>query len=236
MSMVYGPMAEDAFSQSSARESQHLPPRVDNAITRFSDRTEATVNNNISESSSEFGDDSSLQLAEHGDNSSSVIHVFSETVIEFEQIPASLGRPRFAEDLEQSRPYQRIRKVAEAGVGQSTFSVSSSVAKTGRWSMLSELSMADVSDVSVINLPISSQDAHRIIPEGARPSVENHSLQNFGPIVRGGAVSTEHVASKCGACGLPCRTWAPAYQNTVYAIGEIYPCRTKRVQGIDLLI
>ena len=58
----------------------------------------------------------------------------------------------FDQDLEESRPYARALK------RDSVWSTASSVAHTMNWSCMSGLSLADVSEVSVIDLPISPQE------------------------------------------------------------------------------
>ena len=68
-----------------------------------------------------------------------------------DRVPAALGFT-FEVDLKTSRPYARAMK------RQSLFSPRSSAVATGRWSYLSEFSLADISEVSVINLPISAKD------------------------------------------------------------------------------
>lgn len=58
----------------------------------------------------------------------------------------------FDQDLEESRPYARALK------RNSVWSTASSAAHTMGWSCLSGLSLADVSEISVIDLPISPQE------------------------------------------------------------------------------
>ena len=56
----------------------------------------------------------------------------------------------FDYDLKCSRVYARVRK--------STFSLSSSARRSIGWSIFSGLSLADISDLSVISLPISAAE------------------------------------------------------------------------------
>jgi len=58
----------------------------------------------------------------------------------------------FDEDLNKSRPYTRAFK------RQAVWSTTSSAVQTMDWSYLSGLSLADVSQISVIDLPISPKD------------------------------------------------------------------------------
>ena len=58
----------------------------------------------------------------------------------------------FDQDLNNSRAYARARKRS------STWSIASSTVHTMSWSYLSNLSLAEISDLSVIGLPISAQE------------------------------------------------------------------------------
>ena len=58
----------------------------------------------------------------------------------------------FDQDLNNSRPYVRAMK------RNSMWSIASSAAHTTSWSCLSGLSLAEISDISVIGLPISIQE------------------------------------------------------------------------------
>ena len=91
-------------------------------------------------------------------------------------------RKAFEEDLGNSRPYIRASK------RKSALSLSSSAIHTTGLSFLSGLSLADVSDISVINLLVSSQDmwnGHHYIYQhddslAASPdTTENDRLQSF---------------------------------------------------------
>lgn len=105
------------------------------------------------------------------------IHITSQTVVEYEELPLVQNRATFTKVLEQSWVYQRN----EASFRNSILSTSSSVADTGHWSVLSELSMAAVSNISVVNLPVNYQDIHKVFRRGAaaRPSGSLLNRESF---------------------------------------------------------
>ena len=137
---------------------------------------------------------------EYDKHSGSGIQVTSQTVIEYEDLPVRIHKPAFAEDLEQSWVYQRN----ESGLRHSMFSASSSVAGTGHWSMLSGLSMAEVSNVSVINLPILYQEVHKVFRNGSFTTDKE-------------SVTSGNSSSQCNAC----RKLIPAYEKGSYTNGNI---------------
>lgn len=75
----------------------------------------------------------------------------------------------FDQDLKNSRPYARATK------RNSTWSTASSAIHTVGWSCLSGLSLADISEISVIGLPISPQELwnghHYILTDYERDSI-----------------------------------------------------------------
>ena len=159
--------------------------------------------NNGAQQSSSI-EDSSHCIPNYG----SVIHVTSQTVVEYEEIPVTANKATFAEDLKQSRVYQRN----EAGPRNSVFSVSSSIAGTGHWSMLSGLSMAEVSNISVINLPIIYQDVHELFRTDIAANEHPYSSESLGAI----------SPPKCSACKLSYAVSPSAGEKSIFTIGKSY--------------
>ena len=155
------------------------------------------------------------QPQEQAKNNESVIHVTSQTVIEYEEFSMTTNKPTFAEDLKQSRVYQRN----ETGPRNSVFSISSSVAGTGHWSMLSDLSMAEVSNISVINLPIIYQDVHDLFRTEI-PSDEYLYPPNGS---KTGNNDDSHAISpfKCSACKLSYEKSPSFNEKSIYRIGNV---------------
>ncbi|RPB25033.1 hypothetical protein L211DRAFT_134911 [Terfezia boudieri ATCC MYA-4762] len=86
-----------------------------------------------------------------------------------------LRRPDFMEDLKASRAYKRLRYFG-LGTDSSSHSVLSfdSACSTGNWSMLSDITLGDlsVSQIAVLNLPIDLTDVSNPEPFQAQLSME----------------------------------------------------------------
>ena len=88
-----------------------------------------------------------------------------------------LGRPDYLEDLKASRAYKRLRHFGRGiDIGSSADSVFSSDSSysTGHWSMLSDITLGDlsVSQIAVLNLPIDLADVSNPEPFQDRLSME----------------------------------------------------------------
>jgi len=86
-----------------------------------------------------------------------------------------LGRPDYLEDLKESRAYKRLRHFGRGidSTAESVFS-SDSGCSTGNWSILSEITLGDlsVSEIAVLNLPIDLSDVSNPEPFQDRLSRE----------------------------------------------------------------
>jgi len=88
-----------------------------------------------------------------------------------------LGRPDYLEDLKESRAYKRLRHFGRGiDIDSSTESVfsSDSGCSTGHWSMLSDITLGDlsISQIAVLNLPINLADVSNPEPFQDRLSME----------------------------------------------------------------
>jgi len=87
------------------------------------------------------------------------------------------GRPDYMEDLKASRAYKRLRHLYQ-GVNSSSESARSfeSGGSAGNWSMLSDMSLGDlsVSQIAVLNLPIDLSDVSNPEPFQEPSSTEIH--------------------------------------------------------------
>lgn len=109
----------------------------------------------------------------------------------------------FTEDLQKSRVYKRNRAFRESG-----FSLSTKSMYTTRWSCLSALSMADVSTISVFNLPItqsevfnlhrSSQTWSNEHSDPARPLKQLLNCMRYAGTASG---TNKNVIYPCTGCG-----------------------------------
>ena len=80
--------------------------------------------------------------------------------------------------LYASRVYRRTQ-----GYENEVFSLRSSVARTHAWSIFSGISLAEISNISVIALPIYASDAHRlmsVMPRMCNPQAPSTLRDNFG--------------------------------------------------------
>jgi len=83
-------------------------------------------------------------------------------------------------ELKNSRAYRRFHIWSSRSNGDS-FSIDSNCTRTGHWSMLSEMSLGDLSTsvISVLELPISTQyiwDAQPyLVPSGRSSGIQSHS-------------------------------------------------------------
>ena len=89
-----------------------------------------------------------------------------------------LGRPTYIDDLKASRAYKRLRHFG-LGIDSSSDSVLSfdSTCSAGNWSMLSDITLGDlsVSQIAVLNLPIELADVSNPEPFQEPSSTEIHS-------------------------------------------------------------
>jgi len=91
-----------------------------------------------------------------------------------------LGQSGYVEDLKASRAYERLRHFGRGNIdidssAESVFS-SDSDYTTGRWSMLSDITLGDLSDsqIAVLNLPIELADVSNPEPFLEPSSTETH--------------------------------------------------------------
>ena len=90
-----------------------------------------------------------------------------------------LGRPDYLEDLKASRAYKRLRHFGRGididSSAESVFS-SDSGGSTGHWSMLSDMTLGDlsVSQIAVLNLPIDLADISNPEPFLEPSATETH--------------------------------------------------------------
>ena len=88
-----------------------------------------------------------------------------------------LGRPTYIEDLKASRAYKRLRHFG-LGIGSSAESVFTfdSNCSAGNWSMLSDITLGDlsVSQIAVLNLPIDRADVYNPKSFQEPSSTETH--------------------------------------------------------------
>ena len=93
-----------------------------------------------------------------------------------------LGRPDYLQDLKASRAYKRLRHFGR-GIDSSAESIfsSDSSCSTGRWSMLSDMTLGDlsVSQIAVLNLPIELADVSN--PEPFLESSSTETRHHSGP-------------------------------------------------------
>jgi len=88
-----------------------------------------------------------------------------------------LGRPDYLEDLKESRAYKRLRHFGRGididSGAESVFSSDSS-GSTGNWSMLSDMTLGDlsVSQIAVLNLPIDLADVSNPEPFQGQFSID----------------------------------------------------------------
>jgi len=109
-------------------------------------------------------------LSDHRDNSDN-----ASTLSKRSTLSLRLGRPDYMEDLKESRAYKRLRYFGRGieSSAESVFSLGSGCS-TGNWSLLSDITLGDlsVSQIAVLNLPIDLADVSNPEPFQDRLPIE----------------------------------------------------------------
>ncbi|KAF4994839.1 hypothetical protein FGRMN_5528 [Fusarium graminum] len=91
--------------------------------------------------------------------------------------PSIVSKSEFEEELEQSRVYTRTQ------LNESDMSFTSSSAPSNAWSMLSGMSLNDISVISAFRLPITAKDIELLAPGSTFSVLLAEQMSNSEPVV-----------------------------------------------------